>query len=434
MWTALQHFDRPALKALQAQGDPVLRGWVALALACRYPDAEERLTALDNWQKRYDRHPAQAKSEVLRSGLLRDYETATIALLAPLSGPLAQAGGALSDGFLAAFFEAQRQRQKPGFAHTENAPGQGQRKDVVLIDTGRYETIEEAYASALASDADLVVGPLEKQQVSRLLSDPTRERPLLTLNLPNPAAAASGAVLQLSLAPEDEVIQLAELAYALGYRRATLLRPAGDWGERMESALLTRWYAQGGAVASAGVYAKRSDYSEVVRSALDLDASSERNRSMRQLFAGALEVQERRRRDLDLVFLLCRNSDEARALKPLIDYHYAGDLPVFTISTADTGSNDPRSNRDLNGVHVLSMPGRLSRPENSETPGLTGSLGALYALGHDAFRIAGKFHTLESAGGTRFAGDTASLSANGNGRLTRELRLAEFNRGTLQAR
>ena len=78
--------------------------------------------------------------------------------------------------------------------------------------------------------------------------------------------------------------------------------------------------------------AEEQDYKEVLESALNLEASKQRTRQIRQLLATNLESSPRRRQDIDTVFMLSSRSHEARALKPLIAFLYADDLPVYATS------------------------------------------------------------------------------------------------------
>ena len=151
------------------------------------------------------------------------------------------------------------------------------------------------------------------------------------------------------------------------------------------------------------------------------------------------------------MFLLTRNSAEARAFKPLLDYHYAGDLPVYSLSTAlstlvstvpsATLSSAGRERRatgavsDLDGIEVLTMPWRAA---GLELPGLEAHSGAgsdaLHALGADAYRLARRWWRSRPETGLRFDGLTAHLAADRSGSFQRTLNLTEFDRGHLLAR
>lgn len=412
LWRALQAMP-VAQRTKAGRHHPGLTPWQELADATSLPDAGASATAIGEWLQRYPEHRAAARATLLRDAALRDAQTQRLALMLPLSGPLQDASDVVSDGFLAAAFEA------------------GATMEVQVLDSRRFHTPAEAYDAAQATGADVIVGPLGKRQVGQLLAREQRSTPLLTLNRPEIDQPAHGA-LQLSLAPEDEAEQLAELAWSRGARRVLLIRPDSSWGQRMDTALRERFRALGGELPVTARYRDAAGYSDTIRDALALGASNTRSREVRALFAARVETQGRRREDLDAIFLLPRSSGEARALKPLIDYHFAGDLPVYAPSTADTGRNDPAVNRDLAGLQLLARPGRLAPEAVPGTQGTDTPPGALYDLGADAFTLAQRWWRMNSGAGTSHAGLTGRVEAGAAGTLYRELRLAEFDRGVLR--
>ena len=412
LWRALQAMTTTQ-RAAVGRTHPALTPWQELADAATVLDATASATAIGEWLQRYPEHRATERARLLREAALRDAQTQRLALMLPLSGPLQDASDVVTDGFLAAAFDA------------------GATMEVQVLDSRRFTTPADAYDAAEASGADVIVGPLGKRQVGELLNSEQRNTPLLTLNRPEIDVPAQGA-LQLSLAPEDEAEQLAELAWSLGARRVLLIRPDSSWGQRMDTALRDRFRALGGELPVTARYGDAASYSDTIRDALALGASNTRSREVRALFEARVETQGRRREDLDAIFLLPRTSDEARALKPLIDYHFAGDLPVYAPSTADTGLNDPAVNRDLAELRILARPGRL---EPDAVPGMQGTEippGALYDLGADAFALAKRWWRMSSGAGISHAGLSGRVEPGAAGTLYRELRLAEFDRGVLR--
>lgn len=403
--------------AASISGDPESRAWLELAQVARRSAPRDTASAASAWLATYPEHPALEFASALRDGALRDATSERLALTLPLSGPLAAAGDAVARGFLAAFYADQS---------SDTA--------VEVIDSRRYASVGEALNEARNRGTSIVVGPLGKLQVAEVIAATDSTLPILTLNRPEQADARA-AVLQLSLAPEDEARQLAEQAFADGARRALLIRPEGAWGDRIAGALGSAWNSLGGTTPATASFASPSAYSETIRTALALDESGERAGELRSLFSEDFETVGRRRQDLDAVFLMTRSGDEARALKPLIDYHYAGDLDVYALSTADSGGQNRNRDRDLEGVRLLVMPWRLTP---NRVPGLEdrtgGSYDALHALGADAYRLAQHWWRVNSDAQPQFRGLTADLQREATGVLTRRLVAAEFNRGILTAR
>ena len=404
------------LPAQELPAEPTLRGWLNLARAVVLPNPAAVAAAISAWENSYANHPAAGRAAVLREAAQRDAESVQLSLVLPLSGPLAAAGDAVTRGFIAAYYDDLERRMT-----------------IDVVDSQRFGSSAEAIAAAADRGASVVVGPLGKRSVAEVLALAAPEAPVLALNRPE-VPESSPSVLQLSLAPEDEAVQLAEYVFASGARRALLIRPDGVWGDRIVAALTARWEALGGTLPASARYAEAPGYSGVIRDSLDLDESAARSATLRGLFGEGLVSSGRRRADLDAVFLLTRSGEEARALKPLIDYHYAGDLPVYALSSADSGGQDPGRDRDLEGVHLLAMPWRLGE---TAVPGLSagdgGSYDALHALGVDAYRLARRWWQLRSDAVPRVSGLTADFHSDGDGVLRRQLLPAEFARGVLQS-
>ena len=123
----------------------------------------------------------------------------------------------------------------------------------------------------------MIVGPLSKESLVDLGTRLERPVPVLALNrIDQVLPAAGSALVQLSLSPEDEVVSAANIAYGKGARNALLITPAGNWGDKMSSALREHWTALGGNISSHATYNGYDDYSNSVKAALSLDASEQR--------------------------------------------------------------------------------------------------------------------------------------------------------------
>ena len=215
-----------------------------------------------------------------------------------------------------------------------------------------------------------------------------------------------------------------------------MLRPAGAWGNKMERALANRWRQLGGEVVSSVSYTGREDYSTSIKSGLGLEDSESRRRRVRDMLATNVEFTPRRRQDLDVVFMLSRNGPEARSIKPLLAFHYAGQLPVYAPSNIYSGVPDARD-KDLDGINLVELPWLLG-----SNPALTAELATadrnnytrLNALGVDAYRLHKRFRQLQAGPDVLIRGDTGLLSMNSRLQITREPTPATFDGGALSRR
>ncbi len=425
IWLDLQRLDQQQLQAAKSTTtDMQWWNWLDLALISREASAQGAV-ALSAWRNSNPQHPA---AQTLPGGLDYLLQPAPpinkVALLLPLSGRLALAGKAVRDGYLASYYN-------------QRAAGQAN-FEVLVIDLDNYDSANTAYDDALAQGANLVVGPLSKQSVAELGTRPDRPIPILALNRIEQVLPATGKPLvQMSLAPEDEAMRIADLAFGQGARSALVITPAGEWGDKVEDALKARWGALGGTVANSVHYKSRDDYSNSIKSVLNITASEKRSRDVRSMLATNIEFTARRRQDVDVVFLLSRNGPEARSIKPLLAFHYAGDLPVYAMSSIYSGIPDPRD-RDLNGVNLVETPWLLGSNPTARVAIAAGDTGSdnytrLNALGADAFLLQSRFSQLQAGPDALLRGDTGLLSMDPQLQIHRELSLATFDEGALTA-
>jgi outer membrane PBP1 activator LpoA protein len=425
VWQNLERTNKQQLlTAFPNAADPQWRGWLALALINRQTDSEMQ-RELVQWRTENPGHPA---ANPLPGGL--DYllasssQSGKVALILPLSGQLAQAGKAVLDGFLAAHY-------------ADSSAGQAT-NEILVIDVGEFPSASNAYGEALREGASIVVGPLSKEALADLATRPERPIPILALNRIHPILPAQGsALVQLSLAPEDEAISVAELAFGRGARRAIIITPAGDWGHKVETALRERWASLGGTIASNTTYSTYDDYSSSVTSGLSLDASEQRASDLRKTIGINIEFTPRRRQDADAIFLLSHNGAEARSIRPLLAFHYAGDLPVYAISNIYNGIPDER-NQDLNGIQLVETPWLLGANPDLLAALATGGVKSgnytrLNALGADAYLVQSNFLRLQSGADALMRGNTGLLSMDPTLSIKRQLSPATFDAGVLKA-
>jgi len=425
IWRDLQRTQESELLSAKAmETDPVRRGWLELALLGRGEDTG--IEEIELWRDTHAQHPA---AQPLPGGMNYQLESPQqpqrIALMLPLSGRIATAGKAVRDGYLAHYYAARAQ----GTANFE----------LQIIDQDAYPSASAAYDEAVMSGAALVVGPLSKRAVGQLVQRPDRSIPVISLNRSTAENPGTGAALvQLSLSPVDEAARLAEFAFGQGARRALIIRPASTWGDKMEQALGDRWQVLGGSFAKSVSYGDRSDHSDSVKESLDIPASERRARGVRDMLATNIEFTARRRQDVDAVFLLAANGADARSLKPLLAFHYAGGIPVYATSSIYNGLPDER-NRDLDGINLVEIPWLLGASPGLRVAIAAGDTGSgvytrLNALGADAFLLQQNFSTLQAGPDALLRGNTGLLTMDPGQRMVRDVPLVTFDGGELQAR
>ena len=318
---------------------------------------------------------------------------ATVALLLPLSGPLAAAGTAVRDAFVAV---------EPAQAYDTGGTAQG--------------TID-AYHQAIAAGAGIIVGPLRKEDAAAVVASGV-SIPMIALNTLDPGMPTSPNLLQFGLSPEDEARAAAEDAAARGMRRAVALVPTGEWGDRVLAAFRSRFEAlQGNVVDSAQYPPGKQDYADAIKRILKYDTSIARFRSLMSMLGTRIEFNPRRRADIDFAFIGAR-APAARLIAAQFRFYRAETLPLYATSSAYDGSVD----NDLQGVRFCDVPAAISGSTNGRPIDLL----RLDALGHDAALLAQALHDGKLRGDATVDGATGKLSVVSGNIVQRQLSCAEM--------
>lgn len=347
-----------------------------------------------------------------------------IALLLPLSGPLASSAQALQEGFLAA----------SSVQHQMN----GKAPQIILIDTQNDQNIQGAYREARNQGADLIVGPLTKQGVEALTRLAERHIPVLALNYID--ENTPGNFIEFGLAPEDEARAAADKAWQEGKKSVVILAQEGDWGRRLDAAFRERFESLGGRVQDSAFYPSNRPLSGPIKALLQINASEARASQLIEDINMPLEYETRRRQDIDAVFMAAQ-LQEARQIPPLFAFYFANDLPIYATSSVYAGVANPVADKDLNGVTFCDIPWNTeNRPSEYEPGNLVASLWPspaqvhprLYALGIDAYQTLTFIPSLESMPYFSVNGATGKLSLNENRGITRGLRCTKFVAGEVK--
>lgn len=428
LWQVLATLTRAQLEQeLKSTSDPVLSGWLAMAMAA-LENAGNRTAlgnAVDHWRKAHVGHPATEDflSTIVRPRPGQIGIVEKITLLLPLTSDYAQAAAAVRDGFLA-MDAANRNPDKPKIS-------------VIDIGTDPKQAIA-AYEAAVKDGTHLIVGPLGLEAVDNIVKKTSLEVPTLLLSHATDEIDSGKTVFQFGLTPEQEAIQAAERAWLDGRRQAALLYPNTALGRRLQTSFVATWQRLGGIVVSEQEYLSgQSDYSEPVKRLLNIVQSEARKERLENLAKMKLKFEARPREDIDFIFLAA-DARHARLIKPQLSYHRATRVPVYATSYVFTGRGDPNLDTDLNGILFGDMPwmlvgdGRVAELRASLQPNWPhahSGLDRLFALGVDAYAVIPYLNRLNSENAARFGGMTSGLSLERGGRLHRQLLWAQFRKG-----
>lgn len=314
-----------------------------------------------------------------------------MAVLLPLSGELAAAGTAVRDGLLAAYYAESRARPAVAFHDTQ----------------GTVDGAKAARERALADGADLIVGPLGREEVAALAAAPVDGVAWLALNR-TPVATPGGG--SFALAPEDEGAAVARRLLERGLARAVAIAEGDDSAQRALAGFRERFEAEGGVLLAAAPIDPLGGNAATALAALGPHAGQ----------AQALFVAAR--------------APALRILMPQREGAGLAALPVLATSLVQSGS-DPRLDRELDGLQFPELPwllGDLVGPGDAESLGRTlpsarGSAARLFAFGYDAWTVAAYLDALR--GGAQRRGATGELGVDAAGIVERIPAWAEYSGG-----
>lgn len=472
IWQALKETPDAALNdaATSAIGFEN-QGWYELAATLRQPglSLEAQGRAVRNWRFNWSGHPGAetvpTELALLTQVLEQRPERITLAL--PLSGPLSAAGNMVREGFLAAYYAAEQESAQVATtddiasngaqvtatrsdenSHSQDTTPEGNEgsrarphepatpsnTSITIVDTnGR--PFEEVLPELLASDPDLIVGPLAKDEVATLANRADLPVPVLALNYaPEQDAPTPAQLFQFGLSVEDEARQIAERIVEEGIGQALVLIPEGNWGDRIASALEERMQELGGIILDMERYSEEDNFRDVSAELLGINISRERAIELERTMGLNVEFEPRRRQDAESIIMVAEPMI-ARQFKPLFSFYYANDVPVFSPSIIYSGRPNPSRDRDVNGVYFTDLPWILDRePEFRQQAyesfdNLDGPLGRLFAMGADAWTLSINLPLMQQVADSRVAGHTGELWLDADNRVHRHQMWGVFEEG-----
>ncbi|WP_456418521.1 penicillin-binding protein activator [Thiolapillus sp.] len=416
--SVLTRHSPQALKTLFPSPDATTRGWLELAGLLRdFPNAPGEIIApYREWRDLYPDHPAVP--DLLTSYYSRQQQQAPvkvnqIAVLLPLEGRYAAPARAIRDGLMSAWY---------------NDPDE-HRPRIKFYDSSNSEQIWPLLNQVADEGADIVIGPLSKQAVVQLARAGGLPLPVLALNQVSTDSVPPQNLYQYSLSPEDEARQVAIWAAYQGYREPALLYPSSSLGQRMATAFMETWRELGGGSMRSQAYDPASkDFSTPVAR---LVMSAQRKAQLEEQKKAREENMEYTLppRGMDFIFAI-GNKQQMRQIRPMLQFHFAEDLPVLSTSRAWDGRLKNDESFDLTGIILPEMPWMLDTDadnplsrKNLEEYLARGERKYLRLLpmGIDAYQVLPHLGKLETAGLPPFKGNTGLLYLDGKRQLLRRM-------------
>ena len=438
IWNLLSGLSLPEIEQeLETATDDLnLAGWLNLAKISKTSiyNQQDLQAAISKWTENYPGHPAQSEiiQKIFEMAAEINIPPRQIALLLPFNNQYREVSRAIREGFLAAWYVS-----------TGNKP-------VIRIYNSDEQNIIETYNTAVSDGADFIIGPLEKEAITTLVTSDNIKVNTLVLNQVNPDILAGAGnitttnpsykptLYQFGLLPEDEAYQAAERAWFDGYANALVITPDTIWGNRIFNAFSSHWTELGGRIIEhVKIATNTEDYASPVKQLLNIDNSEKRTKQLIATLNRKIYSEPRHRQDADLVFLAA-TPVIARQLVPQLRFFRADDIATYSISSIYSGIFNPAVNSDIDNVIFADMPWILN-PEFEYSP-LQQSLNRaweqnespyrrLYAFGIDAYGLIPELGRLISQNVT-YKGFTGDLKVTRQGYVSRTSVWAKFIKGS----
>jgi len=213
-----------------------------------------------------------------------------------------------------------------------------------------------------------------------------------------------------------------------------VLIPGGEWGDRVEAALLKRMASHEGVALDIERFYREDNLRAVTADLLGITVSRDRAIQVERTIGMNVEFEPRRRQDADAIVMVAEPT-VARQFKPLFAFYFGGDLPVYSPSIIYEGTPAPSRDRDLNGVIFTDIPWVLGDDNELRTratenlSGTRGQPGRLFAMGADAWHLSKRLPLLKQVESASISGQTGVLTMTPEGSIHREQLWAQFRNG-----
>lgn len=323
-----------------------------------------------------------------------------LAVLLPQTGSLGVAGNAIRDGILAGYYAETRQKPSIRFYNSQ----------------GTADGVKTAYQRALKDGAQMIIGPIGKDEVAAI-ANMADGIPVLALN--NVLNPNNKFLLNFSMTPEREGELLAEHLLSKNLKQTALFYQANESNARVLAAFEKAYTKSGGilvAKAMAPQFSKDEPTATTTKPTLP-DGLTRAN-----------------------AIVLLMSGTAAKSTRAALALNGASALPIFANSEI-TDNADPKTNTQLDGVLFLHTPWQtgagnalgVNAAQLKALPSSRGGGSRLNAFGLDAWLISTRLQTWLSSPNTTINGSTGSLHLEPDGQIERNLLWSVYQNGIPQA-
>jgi len=318
-----------------------------------------------------------------------------LAVLLPLSGSSAGAGIAVRDGFLSQYYAENRRRPRVNFYDT----------------AGNAEGAKNAASKAIAEGAQMIVGPLTRDEVNAVSNQADITVPVLFLNRgQNPPAPGN---LSFALSPDEEGWISADRFANRNQMSVIIFTQRDDTAQRTVAAFKDQYKIRGGQIIAEHM---------VEGEAMELPAK------ISALLAG-------NNANASAIYIALK-APQARALMTQVKISSLASAPKLAASLILNGASASQDTV-LDGIEMPELPWLLNQYSglaNADSvaknmPSIRGPAQRLFAFGADAWQLSAYLDRLQKDAGFVLAGATGSMRVDSMGNVQRDPAWAVFSGG-----
>ncbi|MDB6372976.1 penicillin-binding protein activator [Photorhabdus bodei] len=489
-WQMLTRLSPQERRGLVINADEnVLQGWLDLLSAYQdnKQDSDKLQAAIRDWKIRYPQNPAAQSLPVqLQQTAIQQQNTnIRIALFLPLSGQAKVFGEAIRQGFLDAqaglpspslptenpenLSIADNDSASDSVVSTDMSPSEGAIIDSTIPTTQTtpvianapvntqqvkiYDTasqpLENLFIQAKQDGVNLVVGPLLKPDVVKLVQINTALNMLVLNELDN--AQPHSNICYFSLSPEDEAKNAAEHIWQQQKQHPLILVPRGTFGDRIAKAFAQEWQKQGGHAVLQQTFSSSAELKQLINRGTGIrltgTAVNVTSNQPTSIAIGDLEIPQINTDvvptstggSVDAVYIVS-TLDELTLIKTMIDMAISSrDKPaLYASSRSNQAGVGPDFRLEMEGMQFSDIPliagANLSLMQQAASKFTHDySLMRLYAMGIDAWSLANQFSQVQLQSDFQLNGASGVLSVQENCTIFRQLSWMQYHKGQITA-
>ncbi|NRB39819.1 MAG: penicillin-binding protein activator [Pseudomonadales bacterium] len=389
--------------------NPSYKQWLTLNQITRFntQSLNQQIKNIDQWQHRNATHPAALipPQDVAALRMAATQRPTKIAVILPFDSKYKKLAAAISDGISHAYYLSDYQ------------------PIISFYSADKSQVFADIYHTAVSEGAELIIGPLFKNQLEELYN--MNELPVNTISLNRlDRTDKPKNLIEFSLSSEDEIDTVIQFLKHQGKRNVLLLTQDAPWAIDDAEYFKQQWQENNLQLLNSQSFAASKDQSNAIQQLLNIDKSKQRIRRLSNLLAIELEAEPRIRKDADLVYLLAK-PNLAASIRPMLKFHYAGDLPVYANSSVYRSYPNPTRDRDLSGIYFTDLPWVISPHKDMDKTYAKSSLKRMVAFGFDAFQLSERLALMQNLPESKLNGATGTLQLENN-QLHRTTAMGQF--------